>query len=85
MKFQTHWNEVDCVIQILVKEISNIPLYMDEKRILFMNFKIVNAKNWKMELKKSTKIWYIYSQRFQSLAGTRRYKRGSVKKAGHWN
>ena len=44
-----------------------------------MYFKIVNAKNLKMQLKKTTKIWHIYSLRFQSLAGTQRYKRGFVK------
>ena len=44
-----------------------------------MNFKIVNAKNFKMQLKKTTKIWHIYSLRFQSLVGTQRYKRGFVK------
>ena len=32
-----------------------------------------------MQLKKTTKIWHIYSLRFQSLAGTQRYKRGFVK------
>ena len=44
-----------------------------------MNFKIVNAKNLKMQLKKTTKIWHIYSLRFQSLVGTQRYKRGFMK------
>ena len=34
---------------------------MNEKRMPFMNFKIVNAKNLKMELKETTKICYIYS------------------------
>ena len=29
---------------------------MDEKRMPFMNFKIVNVKNLKMELKKTAKI-----------------------------
>ena len=47
---------------------------MDEKRMPFMNFKIVNAKNFKMDL------FIIYSLRFQSLAGTQRYKRPFVKK-----
>ena len=37
---------------------------MDEKRMLFMNFKIVNVKNLKMEFKKTAKIWHIYSLRF---------------------
>ena len=56
---------------------------MDEKRMPFMNFKIVNVKNLKIELKKKTaKIWYIYSLIIKSLAGTRRYKRGFVKKLG---
>ena len=35
----------------------------------FMNFKIVNAKNFKMDL------FIIYSLRFYSLAGTQIYKR----------
>ena len=39
-----------------------------------MNFKIVNAKNFKMDL------FIIYSTRFYSLAGTQRYKRPFVKK-----
>ena len=39
-----------------------------------MNFKIVNAKNFKMDL------FIIYSRRFYSLAGTQRYKRPFVKK-----
>ena len=47
---------------------------MDEKRMPFMNFKIVNAKNFKMDL------FIIYSMRFYSLAGTQRYKRPFVKK-----
>ena len=47
---------------------------MDEKRTPFMNFKIVNAKNFKMDL------FIIYSTRFYSLAGTQRYKRPFVKK-----
>ena len=33
---------------------------MDEKRMPFMNFKIVNAKYLKMEFKKAAKIWHIY-------------------------
>ena len=33
-----------------------------------------------MEFKKTAKIWNIYSLRFQSLAGTQRYKKGFVKK-----
>ena len=39
---------------------------MDEKRIPFMNSKIVNAKNLKVEFhkKKTIKIWYAYSLRF---------------------
>ena len=47
---------------------------MDEKRMPFMNFKIVNAKNFKMDL------FIIYSTRFYSLAGTQIYKRPIVKK-----
>ena len=39
----------------------------------FMNFKIVNAKNFKMDL------FIIYSLRFQSLGGTQRYKRSLLK------
>ena len=39
------------MIQILVKEMCNV-IYMDEKRMQFMNFKIENAKNLKMEFKK---------------------------------
>ena len=46
----------------------------------FMNFKIVNAKNLKMEFKKTTKIWHMYSLRFSSLGATQRYKRSFVKK-----
>ena len=42
---------------------------MDEKRVPIMNFKIVNAKNFKMDL------FIIYSLRFYSLAGTQIYKR----------
>ena len=38
-----------------------------------MNFKIVNAKNFKMDL------FIIYSLRFQSLGGTQRYKRSLLK------
>ena len=53
---------------------------MDEKRMPFKNFKIVNAKNLKMEFKKTTKIWHMYSLRFSSLAATQRYKRSFVKK-----
>ena len=30
----------------------------------FINFKMVNAKNSKMEFKKTAKIWHIYSLRF---------------------
>ena len=41
----------------------------------FVNFKKVNVKNLKMEFKKTTKIWHIYSLRFKSLPGTQRYKR----------
>ena len=33
----------------------NIYVYMDEKRILFMDFKIENAKNLKVEFKKNAK------------------------------
>ena len=32
-----------------------IPLYKDEKGMPFMNYKMVNAKNLKMELKKLPK------------------------------
>ena len=53
---------------------------MDEKRMPVMHFKIVNAKNVKIKFKKTTKLWHIYSLRFQSLAGTQRYKRGFLKK-----
>ena len=53
---------------------------MDEKRKPFMNFKIVNAKNLKIEFKKTTKKWLICSLRFKSLAITHTYKRGFVKK-----
>ena len=55
-------------------------LYMDEKNIPFMNFKIVNAENLNMSFKKTAKIWHIYSLRFLSLAGTQRYKNGFVEK-----
>ena len=55
---------------------------MDEKRMPFMKFKIVNTKNLKMEFKKNTKIWDIYSLKFSSLAGTQRYKRSLWKKPG---
>ena len=37
---------------------------MDEKRVPFMNFKMENAKNSKIEFKKTTEIWHIYSPRF---------------------
>ena len=30
---------------------------MDEKRMPFMDFEIVNAKSLKMEFKKTAKIW----------------------------
>ena len=53
---------------------------MDEKRMPFMNFKIATAKKLKMEFKKTTKIWHMYSLRFSSLAATQRYKRSFVKK-----
>ena len=46
----------------------------------FMNFKIVNAKNLKMEFKKTTKIWNMYSLRFSSLAAIQIYKRSFVEK-----
>ena len=46
----------------------------------FKNFKIVNAKNLKIEFKKTTKIWHMYLLRFSSLAATQRYKRGFVEK-----
>ena len=39
-------------------------LYKDEKGMPFMNFKIVKVKKLKMECKKTTKIWHIYSLRF---------------------
>ena len=51
------------MIQILVKKCV-ISLYMNEKRMPFMNFKIVHAKNSKMEFSKTIKIWHIYSLRF---------------------
>ena len=57
-----------------------ISLYMDEKRMPFMNFKIVNAKNLKIEFKSTTKIWHMYSLRFLSLDATQRYKKSFVKK-----
>ena len=59
-----------------------IPLYKrDEKGMPVKNFKIANAKNLTMELKKkTTKLRYIYSLRFYSLAGTQRYKRTLWKK-----
>ena len=41
-----------------------MPPYKDEKGMPFINFKIVNAKKLKMEFKKTTKIWHIYSLRF---------------------
>ena len=34
-----------------------ISLYMDEKRMPFMDFKIVNTKSLKMEFKKTAKVW----------------------------
>ena len=46
----------------------------------FMNFKIVNAKNLKIEFKSTTKIWHMYSLRFLSLDATQRYKKSFVKK-----
>ena len=51
MKFQSHWNPLDFMIHICV-----ISLYKDEKGMPFVNFKIINAKNLKMEFKKSAKI-----------------------------
>ena len=51
----------------------------------FMNFKIATAKKLKMELKKTTKIWHMYSLRFSSLAATQRYKRSFVKKKNQGN
>ena len=50
-----------------------------------MNFKIATAKKLKMEFKKTTKIWHMYSLRFSSLAATQRYKRSFVKKKKHGN
>ena len=50
------------------------------KRMLFMNFKIVNAKNLKMELKKKLLKYEIYSLRSYSLASAQIYRRGFVKK-----
>ena len=58
---------------------------MDEKRMPFMNFKIATAKKLKVEFKKTTKIWHMYSLRFSSLAATQRYKRSFVKKKNHGN
>ena len=57
-----------------------ISLYMDEKRMPFMNFKIVNAKNLKIEFKSTAKIWHMYWLRFLSLDATQRYKKSFVKK-----
>ena len=37
---------------------------MGEKRRPFMNSKIVNTNILKMEFKKTTKVWHIYSLRF---------------------
>ena len=51
----------------------------------FMNFKIATAKKLKMEFKKTTKIWHMYSLRFSSLAATQRYKRSFVKKKNQGN
>ena len=39
----------------------------------------------KIEFKKTTKIWHVYSLRFWSIAGTQRYKRGFVKKKKQGN
>ena len=36
----------------------------DEKGMPFMNLKIVNAKSLKMKFKKTSKIWHMYSLRF---------------------
>ena len=60
MKFQTHWNYVDFMIQILVKEMCNISLHEWKENAI----KIVHAKNLKMEFSKTIKIWHIYSLRF---------------------
>ena len=46
----------------------------------FLNFKIVNAKKLKDGILKTIKNLHIYSLRFQSLAGTQRYKRGFMRK-----
>ena len=35
-----------------------------------MSFKIVNSKKLKMDFKKTTRIWHIYSLKFQLLANT---------------
>ena len=51
----------------------------------FMNFKIVNAKNLKIEFKSTTKIWHMYSLRFLSLDVTQRYKSFVKKKPGQSN
>ena len=45
------------MIEIPVKEMTSLQGW---NGLLFMNFKIVNAKNLKMQLKKTTKIRYIY-------------------------
>ena len=37
---------------------------MDEKRMPFMNFKIVNAKNLKMEFKKTKYMAYVLTEIF---------------------
>ena len=46
----------------------------------FMNFKNCKCQKLKDRIWKTTKIWYIYSLIFLSLAGKQRYKRGFVKK-----
>ena len=62
MKFQLIETKLTSEFRFQFKKCV-IFLYMDEKRVPFMNFKMVNAKNLKMEFKKTAKIWQIYSLR----------------------
>ena len=61
-----------------------IPLYKDEKGMPVKNFKIANAKNLTMELKKKKLLnWGIsihWDFTFTFVAGTQRYKKDFVEK-----
>ena len=64
----TIWQTVQRIInEILgVKGLKKWVLHpsKDEKGMPIINFKIVDARNLKRNLKKTIKIWHIYSLRF---------------------